>query len=244
MSRAIFNRCFAKPETTEKVSSILYYKELGYEKEDLGVAFDKNALIANRKNIEYLYGQIASVHESQSVLKETDFAKTYSGHLWTEDNAPMMQLIYLGISEAVKLLTLFNAAADGTALYAPVKPTLSPERPGVPGVVGGTQGGVGGLNSDRSYEIGDRSGCVPPLAERFKSVRRRRTPQLLSHISISTLKKEAPAAPLFSHHLSLSMSRPMMVPVAASISNSYSVQPLRISTSYSARPSSQSNWHL
>ena len=130
--QAIFNRCLAKPETTEKVSSILYYKELGCEKEDLGVAFDKNALIANRKNIEYLYGQIASVHESQSVLKETDFAKTYSGHLWTEDNAPMMQLIYLGISEAVKLLTLFNAAADGTALYAPVTPTLSPKDPAFP----------------------------------------------------------------------------------------------------------------
>ena len=111
----------------------------------------------------------------------------------------MMQLIYLGISEAVKLLTLFNAAADGTALYAPVKPTLSPERPGVPGVVGGTQGGVGGLNSDRSYEIGDRSGCVPPLAERFKSVRRRRTPQLLSHISyLHSEKRGACGASFFS----------------------------------------------
>ena len=59
------------------------------------------------------------------------------------------------------------------------------------------------------------------------------------------MKKEAPAAPLFSQsYLSLSMSRLRMVPVTASISKSYSVQPLRISTSYSARPSSQSNWHL
>ena len=40
------------------------------------------------------------------------------------------------------------------------------------------------------------------------------------------------------------MSRLKMVPVTASISNSYSVQPLRISISYCARPSSQSNWHL
>ena len=49
---AIFNRCLAKADTTEKVSSILYYKELGYEKEDLGVSFAQNTLIANRKNIE------------------------------------------------------------------------------------------------------------------------------------------------------------------------------------------------
>lgn len=67
--QAIFNRCIAKEGTTEKISSILYYKELGYEKEDLGVAFDKNALIQNRKNIEYLYGQVASLHENQSILK-------------------------------------------------------------------------------------------------------------------------------------------------------------------------------
>ncbi len=130
--QAIFNRCLAKADTTEKVSSILYYKELGYEKEDLGVSFDQNNLVANRKNIDYLYGQLASVHESQAILKETDFAKTYSGHLWTEDNAPMMQLIYLGISKAVKLLTLFNAEAGGTALYAPITPTLSPKDPAFP----------------------------------------------------------------------------------------------------------------
>ena len=130
--QAIFNRCLAKEDTTEKVSSILYYKELGYEKEDLGVSFAQNTLIANRKNIEYLYGQLASAHEGQVILKETDFAKTYAGHLWTEETASIMQLIYLGISKAVKLLTLFNAEAGGTALYTPIKPTLSPKDPVFP----------------------------------------------------------------------------------------------------------------
>ena len=64
--------------------------------------------------------------------------------------------------------------------------------------------------------------------------------------AISSLHSEKRGAvgASFSHHLSLSMSRLKMVPVTASISKSYSVQPLRISTSYSARPSSQSNWHL
>ena len=130
--QAIFNRCIAKEGTTEKISSILYYKELGYEKEDLGVAFDKNALIQNRKNIEYLYGQVASVHENQSILKEEDFAKTYSGRLWTEDRASIIQLIYLGISKPIKLLTLFNAEVGGTALYVPIKPSLSPKDPNFP----------------------------------------------------------------------------------------------------------------
>lgn len=130
--QTIFNRCIAKEGITEKISSILYYKELGYEKEDLGVAFDKNALIQNRKNIEYLYGQVASVHENQSILKEADFAKTYSGRLWTEDRASIIQLIYLGISKPIKLLTLFNVEVGGTALYVPITPTLSPKDPNFP----------------------------------------------------------------------------------------------------------------
>lgn len=130
--QTIFNRCIAKEGTVESISSILYYEELGYKKVDLGVAFDKNALIANRKNIEYLYGQIASVHENKIILKEADFAKTYSGHLWTEDTVSIMQLIYLGNSKAVKLLTLFNADVGGTTLYSPIVPTLSPKDPNFP----------------------------------------------------------------------------------------------------------------
>ncbi len=130
--QAIFNRCLAKDDTTEKVSSILYYKELGYEKEDLGISFDKVNLIANKKSIEYLYGQLASVHDNQTIMKVEDFAKSYLGHTWTTDKASLMQLIYLGSSKSEKLLTLFNAKFNGTSLYAPIKPTLSPKDPNFP----------------------------------------------------------------------------------------------------------------
>lgn len=130
--QAIFNRCLAKDGTTEKVSSILYYRELGYEKEDLGVSFDKTVLAANRKNIEYLYGQLAAVHEGETILKEDDFMRSYSGRIWTEDRASAAQMMYLGSSETVKLLTLFNAKLNGAGLYAPIQATLSPKDPAFP----------------------------------------------------------------------------------------------------------------
>ena len=83
--QAIFNRCLATKASAEKTSSILFYREFGYEKDDIGIVFDKNALHANRKNIEYLYGQLAAIHGFETIIKMEDFAKSYLGHKWTEE---------------------------------------------------------------------------------------------------------------------------------------------------------------
>lgn len=130
--QAIFNRCLATKESTEKTSSILFYKEFGYEKDDIGIVFDKQKLKANRKNIEYLYGQLASIHEFESILKMNDFTKSYLGHNWTRNKSSLMQLLYLGSAQSEKILNYFDAEYNGTSLYALIKPTLSPKDPNFP----------------------------------------------------------------------------------------------------------------
>lgn len=39
--QAIFNRCLATSTSVEKTSSILFYREFGYEKDDIGIVFDR-----------------------------------------------------------------------------------------------------------------------------------------------------------------------------------------------------------
>ena len=75
--RAIFERCLAKETSLEKTSSILFYREFGYEKDDIGIVFDKTALHTNRKSIEYLYGQLAVTHGSEGILRMEDFEQSY-----------------------------------------------------------------------------------------------------------------------------------------------------------------------
>ena len=75
--RAIFERCLAKETSLEKKSSILFYREFGYEKDDIGIVFDKTALHTNRKSIEYLYGQLAVTHGSEGILRMEDFEQSY-----------------------------------------------------------------------------------------------------------------------------------------------------------------------
>ena len=56
--QAIFDRCLAKEGCAETSYSHLYLKELGYEREDTGIAFDRKIILENRRNIEYLFGQL------------------------------------------------------------------------------------------------------------------------------------------------------------------------------------------
>lgn len=130
--QAIFNRCLATEASAEKTSSILFYREFGYEKDDIGIVFDKNALHANRKNIEYLYGQLAAIHGFETIIKMEDFAKSYLGHKWTEDKGSVLRLLYLGSAKSETILNYFDAEYDGASLYALISPTLSPKDPNFP----------------------------------------------------------------------------------------------------------------
>lgn len=130
--QSIFNRCLAKQNSQETTGSCLYFRALGYEKEDTGISFDKKEIFLNKKNIEYLYGQLKPIHITQNILTIEDFSKIYFGTDWTQDKASLMQLIYLGSSEDFRILSPFVAKNNGTTLLFPVKPTLSPKDPNFP----------------------------------------------------------------------------------------------------------------
>lgn len=130
--QAIFNRCLAKETSLEKTSSIIFYREFGYEKDDIGIEFDKTALHTNRKSIEYLYGQLEMTHEYKSILKMEEFAQSYLGHKWTENKSYIMQLLYLGSTQSERILGYFDAKYNGTSPYVELYPTLSPKDPAFP----------------------------------------------------------------------------------------------------------------
>ena len=130
--QAIFHRCLAKETSSEKTSSILFYREFGYEKDDIGIGFDKAALRANRKNIEYLYRQLAAVHEFENIIRIEDFGKSYLGRKWTDEQGSMLRLIYLGSAQSEKILNHFDAEYNGASFYALIRPTLSPKDPAFP----------------------------------------------------------------------------------------------------------------
>ena len=130
--QAIFNRCLAKEGCAETSYSKLYLKELGYEQEDTGILFDKKITLENRRNIEYLFGQLGAVHHGQLQLKEEDFCLSYFGGSWTADRASVMQLIYLSAANDIKIINKFIAKYQEAPLCKAVTPTLSPKDPAFP----------------------------------------------------------------------------------------------------------------
>lgn len=130
--QTIFNRCLAKNDSKEITISRLYFGSLGHEKEDSGIIFDTKEILLNRKNIEYLYGQLKSVHMQSRKLSMQDFAKMYLNTDWTHDKAALMQLVYLGSSEKLSILSPFGAKNNDTTLLIDINPTLSPKDPNFP----------------------------------------------------------------------------------------------------------------
>lgn len=114
----------------------MYLKEAGYEREDTGIVFDKDKILSNKKNIEYLFGQLYAVHHRQLELKEEgeDSYITYKGEKWTTDRASIMQLIYLGHAPGIKLVGFGIHDLEGSTIpfLIGIKPTLSPKDPSFP----------------------------------------------------------------------------------------------------------------
>ena len=64
--QAIFNRCLATEHSQEQAVGFLFPPTRGYkEGTEKLIYFDKEALLKNKKNIEYLFGQIQEVHVLQ-----------------------------------------------------------------------------------------------------------------------------------------------------------------------------------
>lgn len=88
--QAIFNRCLRKEDSKEITRTTLFSRVLGYAPEDeIEIAFDKNVLLENEKNIRYLYGQLKVVHTAESktnCLSLNDFKTAYQGTIGPKVN--------------------------------------------------------------------------------------------------------------------------------------------------------------
>ena len=110
---AIFNRCLAEIEDRKTTTlATLFPPELGYEDDpDAQVLFQTDALLQNKKNIEYLYGQLIEVHDETPVRRVSfwDFSVAYSGKPWTQEEQAVLQLLYLGVNYHLLLIEPFWA---------------------------------------------------------------------------------------------------------------------------------------
>lgn len=135
--QAIFNRCLLKAESKEIARTALFSRIMGYsEEEELVVEFDKAALLENKKNIRYLYGQLSAVHTGKGLkyrLATADFSTNYQENVWHSSEGVLKMLLYLGLNNALALSSPFSKVDnDTTIIRKDIKPTLSPKDPNFP----------------------------------------------------------------------------------------------------------------
>ena len=138
--QAIFNRCLATFESKERIPVVLFPVMFGYKPEDeILIQFDKQILLKNIKNIDYLYGQLNEVHKIGSAhskqrkgMSIEDFLTLYTGSTWTTDKGSLLKFLYLGCNDEHNLIKPFNKKYNGTDMSMNIKPTLSPRDPNFP----------------------------------------------------------------------------------------------------------------
>ena len=135
--QAIFNRCIAKEGTPRDkcVGSILFSTLSVYILEaERRVVFDKERTRANKKNIQYLYGQLKNIHSQNSDLQINDAFVTYMDKNWTSNKGILLEFLYLGaINDGHPLMTIFDSKTNSAMLVTDnITPTLSPKDPAFP----------------------------------------------------------------------------------------------------------------
>ena len=139
--QAIFDRCLATDKSKQKRAVVLFPVIFGYKREDeILIQFDKDILLENKKNIEYLYGQLDEVHKNGNSHNRTkskdvkieDFSLSYKGIKWCSDNGNLLKLLYLGCNPEILLIKPFNKKYNGTEISTGIEPTLSPKDPNFP----------------------------------------------------------------------------------------------------------------
>ena len=139
--QAIFNRCIAKEGTPEDqcFNSILFSRLRGYSPDaERIVVFNRENFLANKKNIQYLYGQLKNVHAGNDTLQINEAFLTYSGTHWTTNKGVLLEFLYLGAAnDGHALISIFDARTDfgdkpNSAILSAHNPTLSPKDPAFP----------------------------------------------------------------------------------------------------------------
>ena len=135
--QAIFNRCLKNEDTKEVVRTALFTTLLGYtDKEEIVIAFDKDALRKNEKSIRYLYGQLKSTQTAENKIKRQsvdDFRTTYMDTIWAQTKSAVLELLYLGGNSVLGLFAPFSKIRNNTTVISnDIKQTLSPKDPAFP----------------------------------------------------------------------------------------------------------------
>lgn len=105
---------------------------MGYDgNEDVPIHFDKALLLENKRNIEYLYGQLYSVYAGVHFMEDQsieDFFKTYTENYWTREQACVLMLLYLGATSELPINIPFSKERNNTTrISRHITPTLSPK---------------------------------------------------------------------------------------------------------------------
>ena len=136
--QAIFHRCLATDDTPKEkeTTGVLFSRATGFSGEDVKIiSFDREKLLVNKKNIEYLFGQLKGVHNSNGndvKLPLADITERYDGIRWTGDTDTLFKLGYLGVVPEISLVNPVLAKDRSTVISGKVKPTLSPKDPAFP----------------------------------------------------------------------------------------------------------------
>ena len=136
--QAIFHRCLATDDTPKEkeTTGVLFSRATGFSGEDVKIiSFDREKLLVNKKNIEYLFGQLKAVHNSNGNdvrLLLADLIKRYDETRWTSDTDPLFKLGYLGVVPEMSLVNPVLAKDRSTVISGRAKPTLSPKDPAFP----------------------------------------------------------------------------------------------------------------
>lgn len=132
----IFNRCLATNDTPKKniSRSMLFSRTFGYKPDDEFVfSFDKSKLLANKQIINYLFGQLKSIHNKNKKMSIDEAFYNYSGKKWSNSKSSMLELLCLGCTIENPFIAPFNAENNSTSLASNLtKPTLSPKDPNFP----------------------------------------------------------------------------------------------------------------
>lgn len=131
----LFNQCIVTTNTRNIAIATLFPTALGYERSSEKIIhFDKQFLINNKKAIEYLFGQLYKVHNSDKTFKMStdDFNTTYTNAHWTSDKTTLLKLLYLGVSPETLAIVPFTAETSSSMISPRIKPTLSPKDPNFP----------------------------------------------------------------------------------------------------------------
>ena len=112
----------------KKYTAVLFYflKDCGFNEDSKPITFDKDKLNSEKKNIQFLFGQLESIHKNAYELTPKATAIKYTGQPWTTDNAILMEFLHLASSS--NLISSFIAETKSAAILK-YEPTLSPRDP-------------------------------------------------------------------------------------------------------------------